>query len=188
MKSVALKRNVNWRQKRNNFAPYKKTIYFSAPGQPEATELWNLKVVWVLEGCRWGHFYCTVHGPRVAKKSVRVSNLFPVLGGPPWADISLIIITFICNWTLTHLVVWATEGRHRLESYVCNWRYLRLVWICGEIKNKMKLIWKMRGLELAVSWLVTHGTCRRWPRQKSETWAADRAMLPARLWGACHNL
>lgn len=141
-----------------------------------------------LESCWWDHFYCTVHGPKMAKGECQSLESLSFFGRPLWADISLIIITFICNWTLIHLVVWATEGRHRLESYVCNWRNLRLACICGEIKNKMKLIWKMRGLELAVSWPVTHGTCRRWPGQKSETWAAHRAAPPARIWGACHNL
>lgn len=135
----------------------------------------------VWDSCRWVHFYCTV-APKWPNKSVKASNLCPFWGRPLWADISLIIITFICNWTLIHLVVWATEGRHRLESYVCNWRNLRLACICGEIKNKMRLIWKMPGLELAVSWPVTHGTCRRWPGQKSETRAQIGPRSPPGSW------
>lgn len=95
-------------------------------------------------------------------------DLCPLWRRPLQTDILLISITLICNWTLIHLVLVAAEGRHRLESYVWTWRNLRLACICGEIKNKMKLIWKMRGLELAVSWLVTHGTCQRWPEQKKE--------------------
>lgn len=139
---------------------------------------------------RWlvGSFLSYSSWPRDGQRGVSDSRIALFGGGPLWADISLIIITFICNWTLIHLVVWATEGRHRLESYVCNCWNLCLACICGEIKNKMKLIWKMCGLELAISWPVTHGACRRWQGQKSETWAADRAALPARPFGACHNL
>lgn len=125
---------------------------------------------------------------RWLKRNVRASNLCPFWGRPLWADILLIIITFICNWTLIHLVVWATEGRHRLESYVCNWRNLRLACICGEIKNKMRLIWKMPGLELAVSWPVTHGTLSEMTRTEKWDRGTDWATLPARLLGACHNL
>lgn len=116
MKSGPSKRNLDeWKQKTNHLPKIENAIYFSAVWMGLCTHRDTKGNRCSRKFSRLIVLFYMVDGSRVSKGECQSLESLPCFGRTHRSDISLIIITFMCNWTSLHLVVRATEGRYRRE-------------------------------------------------------------------------